>query len=153
MALKGLSPEQIFDSIAQATGYHEPSGNRNPLGMMSNTPRDEFIQTFDNSRDTVTEQQTTILQALSMMNGQFVSDATGMEKSATLSAIVEFPLMTTPERVEALYLAALSRKPRGDELARLIPYVDSGGAAKDPKKALSDVFWAILNSSEFLFNR
>jgi hypothetical protein len=108
---------------------------------------------FDNSRDSVIEQQTTILQALSMMNGQFVSDATGLEKSATLAAIAEFPLMTSSDRIEALYLAAFSRKPRTDELARLVRYVESGGAAKDPKKALSDVFWALLNSSEFLFNR
>src|SRR5260370_24769628 len=82
MALKGLSPEQLFDSIAQATGYHEPYGNRNQLGMMNNTPREEFVQMFDNSRDPVTEQHTTILQALSMMNGQFVSDATGLEENA-----------------------------------------------------------------------
>jgi hypothetical protein len=153
MALKGLSAEQLFDSIAQATGYHEPFGSRNPQGMMNNSQRDEFIRMFENSRDSITEQQTTILQALSMMNGQFVSEATGQEKSATLAAVIEFPLMTTGERIETLYLAALSRPPRADELERLLKYVDTGGAASDPKKALSDVFWALLNSSEFLFNR
>jgi hypothetical protein len=153
MALKGLSPEQLFDSIAQATGYYEPFANRNPFAMMTNSPREDFVQMFDNSHDSVTEQQTTILQALSMMNGQFVSDATGLEKSATLTAVVDFPLMSTAERVEALYLAAFSRKPRADESSRMVKYVDSGGAASDPKKALSDVFWALLNSSEFLFNR
>jgi hypothetical protein len=155
MALKGLAPEQLFDSIAQATGYHEPYANRNPtqFGMMTNSAREDFLQMFDNSRDSVIEQQTTILQALSMMNGQFVSDATGLEKSATLSAVADFPLMTTAERVEAVYLAAFSRPPRTDEVERLVKYVESGGAAKDSKKALSDVFWALLNSSEFLFNR
>ncbi len=154
MALKGLSAEQLFDSIAQATGYHEPFGSRTPQGpMMNNSQREEFIRMFENARDSVTEQQTTILQALSMMNGQFVSDATGLEKSATLAAVIEFPLMTTAERIESLYLAALSRPPRPDELERLTKYVNSGGPAGDPKKALSDVFWALLNSSEFLFNR
>jgi hypothetical protein len=153
MALKGLSPEQLFDSIAQATGYHEPYTGRNPVGMMNSTPREDFLQMFDNRSDATTEQQTTILQALSMMNGQFVTDATGLEKSATLAAVVEFPQMTTAERIAALYLAALSRKPRADELDRMTRYVDTGGAAGDSKKALSDVFWALLNSSEFLFNR
>ncbi|HTI49613.1 MAG TPA: DUF1549 and DUF1553 domain-containing protein, partial [Planctomycetaceae bacterium] len=82
MSLKGLTPEQLFDSIAQATGYYEPYANRDPFAMQNNSPRTEFIQTFDNSRDAVIEQQTTILQALALMNGQFVSDATSLEKSA-----------------------------------------------------------------------
>ena len=153
MPVKGLSAEQLFDSIAQATGYHEPFGSRNPQGMMNNSQREEFIRMFENARDSITEQQTTILQALSMMNGQFVSEATGLEKSSTLAAVVEFPLMTTAERIETLYLAALSRPPRADELERMKKYVDSGGAAGDPNQALSDIFWALLNSSEFLFNR
>jgi hypothetical protein len=121
--------------------------------MMNNTPREEFVQMFDNRSDAVTEQQTTILQALSMMNGQFVTDATGLEKSATLAAVVDFPLMTTAERIEALYLAALSRKPRTAEVERLMKYVDGGEGSEASKRRLSDVFWALLNSSEFLFNR
>jgi hypothetical protein len=153
MSLKGLTPEQLFDSIAQATGFYEPYTNRDPFSMQSNSPRAEFVQTFDNSRDAVIEQQTTILQALAMMNGQFVADATSLEKSATLAAVAEFPQMTTSERLESLYLAVLSRTPRPDELEKLVKYVDEGGAAKDMKKALSDVFWALLNSSEFLLNR
>lgn len=152
MALKGLTPEQLFDSIAQATGFYEPYSNRSSFAMPNNSPRAEFIQMFDNGRDAVTERQTTILQALALMNGQFVSDATSLEKSATLAALVGFPRMTTAERIESLYLAALSRRPRPDETDRLVRYVDSGGAAKDPGKALGDVFWALLNSSEFLLN-
>ena len=153
MALKGLSAEQLFDSISLATGFFENQAARNNPGIMNNTPREEFVRMFEDSTDPITERQTTILQALSMMNGQFVADATGLEKSATLAAIAGFPLMTTEERIEALYLAALSRKPRADEMRRLAEYVDSGGPAHDPKKALSDLFWALLNSSEFLFNR
>lgn len=153
MSLKGLTPEQLFDSIAQATGFYEPYTNRDPFSMQNNSPRAEFVQAFDNSRDAVIEQQTTILQALAMMNGQFVADATSLEKSATLAAVAEFPQMTTAERLESLYLAVLSRTPRPDEREKLVKYVDEGGAAKDAKKALSDVFWALLNSSEFLLNR
>lgn len=153
MSLKGLTAEQLFDSISQATGYYESFVNRDPFAMQNNSPRADFVQMFDNIRDSVTEQQTTILQALAMMNGQFVADATSLEKSATLAAIAEFPQMTTAERIEALYLASLSRPPRPDEQERLIRYVDEGGPAHDSRKALGDVFWALLNSSEFLLNR
>ena len=57
--------------------------------------------------------------------------------------------LDTPGKIEALYLAALTRRPRPEELDRLVPYVDRGGPAGDPKQALADVFWALLNSAEF----
>jgi hypothetical protein len=38
------------------------------------------------------------------------------------------------------------------ESEQLVKYVEAGGAAGDPKKALADVFWALLNSPEFIFN-
>ncbi len=56
------------------------------------------------------------------------------------------------EKIEALYLTALCRKPRAEELSKLVPYVESGGPRKDPRIALSDVLWALLNSGEFLLN-
>jgi hypothetical protein len=36
---------------------------------------------------------------------------------------------------------------------RLVKYVESGEGSEVSKRRLSDVFWALLNSSEFLFNR
>jgi len=34
----------------------------------------------------------------------------------------------------------------------MVEYIESGGPATDSTKALADVFWALLNSGEFLFN-
>lgn len=153
MSVKGLTPAQLFDSVAQATGYYERSQERNQAVMENNSPRSEFLESFaDRSETGTTDQQTTILQALAMMNGQFIADATGLERSTTLSAIADFPLLSTSDRIQALYLSAVSRPPRPDELGRLTKYVDAGGPKQDPKQALADVFWALLNSSEFLFN-
>jgi hypothetical protein len=41
---------------------------------------------------------------------------------------------------------------RGSEAARLIPYVTAGGPSRNSKKAFADVFWVLLNSSEFILN-
>ncbi len=60
--------------------------------------------------------QTSILQALSLMNGKVAADATSLERSETLAAVVDAPFLTTAERVETLYLATLSRKPEPKEL-------------------------------------
>jgi len=47
---------------------------------------------------------------------------------------------------------ALTRKPTAKELKRLVPYVARGGPSGNARKALADVFWALLNSSEFFLN-
>ena len=69
-----------------------------------------------------------------------------------MKAVAEAPFLTTPGKVETLYLAAPGRPPRPAERDRLVDYVEGGGPRKDAKHALADVFWALLNSSEFGVN-
>jgi uncharacterized protein DUF1549/uncharacterized protein DUF1553 len=150
MAVRGMSPEQLFDSLAQATGYPTRELNR---GRGVNA-RSEFLARFA-SHEKRTEAHTSILQALMLMNGRFIADATSvdLERSENLAAILEFSRFKTPaQRIEALYLATLSRKPRPEEMARLVKYVDSGSGKGDARAALADVFWSLLNSSEFMLN-
>jgi hypothetical protein len=152
MAVKGLSSEQLFDSLAQATGYREPNRNRSPFAFNVGTPRGKFLELFNSDNDKPVERETTILQALVMMNGQLVANATHLSRSRTLAAVADYPLMTTAERIEARYFAALSRPPRAEESVRLVKYVESHAKTPDRSRALGDVFWALLNSSEFMLN-
>jgi hypothetical protein len=151
MPVKGLSPEQFYDSLVQATGYRDNvRGNTNRyFGLGS--PRGQFIEKFA-AQEKRTEYQTSIPQALALMNNRIVADATHPEKGEVLAAIAHAPFLDTAGQIEALYFAALSRQPTPEESARLIEYVEKGGPAGNKKKALSDVFWALLNSPEFLFN-
>jgi hypothetical protein len=77
---------------------------------------------------------------------------TRLPGGATLSAVALAPFLDTPGRVEALFLATLSRRPRADEAERMVAYIEKGGATGDRQAALGDVFWALLNSPEFMFN-
>jgi hypothetical protein len=70
----------------------------------------------------------------------------------TLAGVADAPFLDTAGRVETLFLATLSRPPRPQETERFVKYVEGGGPQKDRKKALADVFWALLNSSEFILN-
>lgn len=152
MPLRGLSAEQLFDSIAGATGYRDQS-NPNPRFFGNPGVRGRFLTQFANSSDKPTEVQTSILQALSMMNGQ-VTDLRGSE---TLEALLDAPFMDTAERIEILYLATLARRPTPRELSRTISYIEDGGSVKSATtsakaQALADVFWVLLNSGEFFLN-
>jgi hypothetical protein len=53
-------------------------------------------------------------------------------------------------KIETLFLRTIARKPTPDELRTLLPLVDVRGAAR--LEAYEDVFWSLLNSSEFIFN-
>jgi hypothetical protein len=152
MPLRGLSAEQLFDSIAQATGYREQVNSERPF-FGNQGLRGRFLTQFANSSDKPTEVQTSILQALSMMNGQ----VTDLRRSESLEALLDAPFMDTAERIEILYLATLSRKPTPRELSRMVRYVEDGGSAElqtatTKAQALADVFWTLLNSGEFFLN-
>jgi hypothetical protein len=143
MALRGLTGAQLFDSLTQATGYRGHPA--------------EFLSKFTDRGEKPTAAQTSIQQALALMNGQYMAGATSLTKSPTLAALTDFPLMTTAERVEALYLATLSRRLRPAELERMVKYIEEAGKGAQDKdtasaRALADVFWMLLNCAEFKVN-
>ena len=158
MSVRGLTAEQIFDSLAQATGYLQPFDPEQPLNFNQDQARQEFLETFES--DAGIERQSTILQALALMNGSFASDATSVkeilrtrnDKNGTLIAIAEAPFFTPEQRIEALFLATLSRFPTASEKTRFLSYLKDNAASDVPGRPLADLFWALLNTTEFLSN-
>lgn len=142
MAVKGLTGEQLFDSLVLATGFRERTGR--------GSPREQFLTRFALSGKPA-ETETSIPQALALMNGKFVSDATTVGTSPMLLAVCETPGLNLNERIEALYVATLNRKPTEKELARLVKYVNDANKEKLTER-LGDVFWVLLNSAEFRLN-
>lgn len=151
-ALRGLTPEQFFDSLAEAVGYYQPYRTDNPFVIDGDTPRGRFLELFRDDNESPLMKETTILQALAMMNGEFIDNATTLDNSQTLRAVADFPLMTNDEKLDTLFVAALSRRPTDSERAIFKKFITDGGTTGDPKSAMADVFWALLNSSEFLLN-
>ncbi len=142
MAVKGLSGEQLFDSLMLATGFRDKTGR--------GSPREQFLTRFALTGKPA-EPETSIPQALALMNGKFIDDATTLETSPMLMAACETPGLTLSQRIEALYLATLNRPPTEKELRRLRNYL--GDAEKERlAERLGDVMWVLLNSAEFRLN-
>ena len=85
-------------------------------------------------------------QALHLLNGEHTH---GKVKSGNVVGKMLEAKKPHAEIIEDLYLRSLSRKPTEQEKKQLLAVVD---AEEDKKKALDDVFWALLNSKEFIFN-
>jgi hypothetical protein len=155
MPLRGLTGEQLFDSVALATGYRDSGGSDDLItGIVggNRSARSEFLTKFAPS-ERPTDAQSSILQALSLMNGKVIAKATALEHSETLAAVADAPFLSTSEQIETLYLASLSRKPSPKELDRAVRFVQDAGQGKEAtSNALADLFWALLNCPEFILN-
>jgi hypothetical protein len=155
--LRGLTGEQLYDSLFVATGQPDAVGD-DPFAIFNggNNARGEFLAKFGQQTGKSTEHETSIIQALTLMNGQFVGNATNPTRSELLTAVVEAPFLNEKSRVEALYLATVSRMPTEKELERAESFIARSAAGKVGKQAraeaIADVFWSLVNSTEFVFN-
>ncbi len=150
MPVKGLTPDQFYDSLCEATGVRDNTPIQQRLFQFGTT-REQFADKFGN-QEKRTEYHSSIPQALTMMNNAMIVNATHPDNSQVLAAVVASPFMTNAGRIESLFLAALSRKPNAEEAEKFLRYVEREKTTASQKKALSDVFWALLNSTEFKFN-
>jgi hypothetical protein len=153
MPVRSLTPEQLFDSLAEATAFKQQNVGAMDMRFNPNQgrgPRNEFLAKFG-TQERRYDPQTSILQALFMMNGQFMTERSKIESNKDLKAVLDSPVSNV-RRVETMYLMVLSRLPRPEESARLVRYIESGGPTGNQAYALQDVYWALLNSPDFLLN-
>jgi len=153
MNMKSLTASQLYDCIAVATRREEPSGQPSPDGAVlriNNSTREAFINQFRAPPGQRTDYQAGIPQALTLMHGQLIHQATDLASSGLLKSLGA-PFFSDEQRVETLFLATLSRLPEPAERQQMAEYV-SAVDAEDRQQALGDVLWALLNSAEFTFN-
>jgi hypothetical protein len=142
MAIKAMTAEQFFDSVALATGYRDDQDK--------GAARRQFLSRFAQA-GSVALPETSVQQALTMLNGRFVAWATDAQQCPTLIAVSQTPGMNLSDRIEALYLATLSRKPNADERAAVERYVHKDKPDREAER-LADTFWMLLNTAEFRMN-
>ncbi len=155
MNLKPMTPEQLFDSLIVATAAHKVGG-----GEDTSKRRDQwmgqFVTTFANDEgEESLNFQGTIPQALMMMNGELMAKAVGGKSGSFLADLLERARLQAKGSVETyvvnhLYLAALSRLPTARELNTARGFLVNN---PDTINVMEDMFWALLNSNEFVLNR
>jgi hypothetical protein len=149
-----MAPEQLFNSLIEATGVEDkykamerrPEGRDQSMNERANYIR-QFRFTFgDDENVDRLDFAGTIPQALTMLNGDIINRRM-LEPTSRLDLI----LRTRSDRVERLqliFLSALSRYPNPKELQRYVAYVNQNG---NKRESYEDVMWTLLNTSEFMF--
>jgi hypothetical protein len=148
MPIRGLTGEQFYDSSRIAAGLGVERRDLQAAGRSNE--RERFAARMRIAKPV--EAERSIVQALALMNGGLTSELTTPATSPTLAAAVDAPFLNTQGKLELLYFAALNRQPTPQESSRLVNYIESGGKQRSTEQALADIFWTLLNSSEFNTN-
>ena len=157
MLSKSLTPEQLYDSFVvlappASTGGMAYGSTVGPASMLDEDPvRTEFVRRMRPPPGSVTEYRAGTLQALMLMNGRTTTEATGHDSSSLFGAL-DSPFMTGEDQVESLFLAALARQPDSEEREACTLALTKCETPEERHRAMSDLLWALVNSTEFAFN-
>ena len=153
--VRRIPAEQMLDCISQVTGARDkfaglPVGAR-AVQIANGATSNYFLTTFGRApRDTVcaceAKTEPTLSQALHMLNGSTIQGK--IQQGGVIQKLLADG-KSPQQAIESIYIRALSRKPTPEEMDRLMVVVSQ---AANPQQGLEDVFWAVLNSREFVFN-
>jgi len=148
--LRQMRAEELYNSLLTATEAHKTKSYE-----QQETAKQDWLKQFtiafgtDDNEETTTFNGT-IPQTLMMMNGDLIKQAISIDKGSFLHQVAGDGKLNAGAKINHLYLAAFARKPTSSEvgLANQLMQLRKGDAAA----ALQDVWWALLNSNEFILN-
>jgi hypothetical protein len=152
--LRRMRAEVLLDVISQVTQTKNkfqglPLGAR-ALQIADGRFSNYFLTTFGRAtRETVCScevvMEPNMSQALHLLNGDVTNSRINQGKVVqTMLKDGKSPALI----IDDLYLRCYSRLPRDNEKANLLASIDT----ENPTESLTDIFWALLNSKEFIFN-
>ena len=145
--IKSMTVEQLYDSLLVATNAHRAGGGWDQAETRRQQWLQQFVQAFGtDENDESTTFDGTIPQALMMMNGELVQNALKPAQGSTLNSVLT-STGNPAEKAKQLYLATLSRVPSAKEIKTASQILKR---AKSPLEAYQDLYWALLNSNEFI---
>ncbi len=145
-----LQVEEVYDSLMIAAKFRSNTAD----GVDPVQARKAWSQQFARSMatDDMSEESTFdggTRQSIIMMTGDLMQHVTSSEKDGMLRGVIASPL-TYEEKVQHLFLAALSRRPAAKEMQGAQKLLAANG--NNAKSALQDLWWALLNSNEFILD-
>jgi len=147
--LRQMRAEELYQSLLTATEADKSRGGYEGHEKTKNEWLQQFSTAFGTDEgDETTTFNGTIPQVLMMMNGELTKNAVGADKGTFLHSVASNSRLNNAAKIDYLFAAGLSRTPTSMEIDRANSLARSQGAMG----ALQDVWWAILNSNEFILN-
>ena len=147
--------EVLLDMVCQTTGVPDkfdgfPTGTR-ALDVWDSKVKHYFLKTFGRpTRTSACEcernDEANIAGVLHLLNGETITAKLRHDAGTLAMLLRDQP--DDAKLTEELYLRCYSRLPTPAELATVKKFLAKGNR----RDAFEDIFWALLNSKEFLFN-
>jgi len=162
--VRRLEAEVLIDALCWISGTKEsysspipepftfiPEENRS-IDLADGSITSQFLEMFGRpARDTGFESernnQTSDAQSLHLLNSSHVQNK--IERSTRLNTLVRDAKGNRQTMIGMIYLNILSRFPTQAELAAAEEYFQTKGI--NPRQAVNDLAWALINSKEFLY--
>jgi hypothetical protein len=147
--LRQMRAEDLYESLLTATEADEARG-----GEEAAKKKDEWLSQFiiafgTDEGDDSTTFNGSIPQVLMMFNGDLIKQATNTGKGGFLDRVAKSD-MKNAAKITTLYQSALARSPSAKEISAANDMLVARKG--DAIGALQDIWWAILNSNEFIIN-
>ncbi|MCA9162705.1 MAG: DUF1549 domain-containing protein [Planctomycetales bacterium] len=156
--LRQMQAEDLYESLLVATEAHKTGASYEDQEKTKSEWLRQFVIAFGTDEGgEATTFNGTIPQALMMFNGDLIKKATALDSGSFLSRVANSK-MSPKQKIDYLFKAGLSRSPTSREVdiankLLMARTADSkGNVAAATTAALQDIWWAVLNSNEFIMN-
>ena len=144
-----MRAEELYESLVVATEAQKSRGSYEEQEAEKREWLSQFVVAFGNDEgEEATTFNGTIPQALMLFNGDLIKKAISDEQGSFLYRLANSARLKPEQKVEYLFMAALARKPSKDELMVAGRLQAARGNALH---GLQDIWWALLNSNEFVY--
>jgi len=146
--VRQMQPAQLFASLIVATSADQTIGSEDREAR-----KERWLQQFTTAYGTDDNAETTtfngtIPQVLTLMNGELIRRACRTDNGSFLDHIARDQELSNREKIAYLYRAALARRPTKAETNLGNDLLISRRG--DVLSTLQDIWWAVLNSNEFI---
>ncbi len=151
--LTRLRPEQVAGALTQACSVSTLDADAHVISqMMKFFQTNAFVQRYgDLGEDEFDDRGITIPQRLLMMNGELVNERTKTNLLFNASSQISTFADNDRDAIKAAYLACFTRPPTASEIAYFKDRLqETRGGTRS--QVLTDLFWVLLNSTEFSWN-
>ncbi len=148
-----LRPEQVAGSVLQSANLKTIDANSHVLvRIVRFFQQNDFIKRYgDAGEDEFGVTGGTIPQRLVLMNGKLVHERTKEDLVMNSATRIGAVAPDNATAVETAYLTVLTRRPTPDEREHFVERLENGAGVKR-SELMEDLFWTLINSTEFSWN-